>query len=141
MITEMVITQIENVTTIINTTMVPINLISTNDTSISTFQQSTIHHDQNLFEVNNQSYRNSNQIITFKSPFELNTIQTNSFVKGIRNTIDKPLAGLIIIGILFLTISILLGLIVLIFYKKRNTVFVYEKSQHGGLYSPGDQSI
>ncbi|KAH9579322.1 hypothetical protein MS3_00009508 [Schistosoma haematobium] len=141
MITEMVITQIENVTTIINTTMVPINLISTNDTSISTSQQSTIHHDQNLFEVNNQSNRNSNQIITFKSPFELNTIQTNSFVKGIRNTIDKPLAGLIIIGILFLTISILLGLIVLIFYKKRNTVFVYEKSQHGGLYSPGDQSI
>ncbi|VDP54608.1 unnamed protein product [Schistosoma mattheei] len=141
MITEMVITQIENITSIINTTMVPINLISTNDTSISTSQQSTIHHDQNLFKVNNQSNRNSNQIITFRSPYELNTIQTNSFVKGIRNTIDKPLAGLIIIGILFLTISILLGLIVLIFYKKRNTVFVYEKSQHGGLYSPGDQSI
>ncbi|CAH8597868.1 unnamed protein product [Heterobilharzia americana] len=34
-----------------------------------------------------------------------------------------------------------MALVVFVFYKKRNTVFIYEKSQHGGLYSPGERSM
>uniref|UniRef100_A0A5K4FBH4 Uncharacterized protein n=1 Tax=Schistosoma mansoni TaxID=6183 RepID=A0A5K4FBH4_SCHMA len=153
MITQSVISQIENITTIMNTTILPMNLLSMNDTidkfinhnehynnsSISTSQQTIIHPYKDLIKINN---KNQNQIIPLNSSLsELNLIKTNSLVKNIRNVLDKPLAGLIVIGALFFTISILLGLVVLIFYKKRNTVFVYEKSQHGGLNSLNDRSI
>ncbi|VDP85103.1 unnamed protein product [Echinostoma caproni] len=58
-----------------------------------------------------------------------------------RELLDRPLMGIAIIGGFFLTISLLLVVAVIVFYLKRNTVFVLEKSVHGGLYQPGDQSL
>ncbi|THD25055.1 hypothetical protein D915_004153 [Fasciola hepatica] len=58
-----------------------------------------------------------------------------------REFLDRPLMGIAIIGGFFLLISLLLVVAVVVFYLKRNTVFVLEKSVHGGLYRPGDQSV
>ncbi|VDQ12484.1 unnamed protein product [Trichobilharzia regenti] len=131
--------QMDESTSPINSTDFMIDLIFVNDTTetlitstlqyntsptLSTAQRSIIQHYKD----------NHSKTLIIKS--------NQSLVKGIRNALDQPLAGLIVIGSLFFTISLLLALIVFIFYKKRNTVFVYEKSQHSGLYSSAhDRSI
>ncbi|TPP60363.1 hypothetical protein FGIG_04230 [Fasciola gigantica] len=58
-----------------------------------------------------------------------------------REFLDRPLMGIAIIGGFFLLISLLLVVAVVVFYLKRNTVFVLEKSVHGGMYRQGDQSV
>ncbi|KAH8856376.1 hypothetical protein KSF78_0009141 [Schistosoma japonicum] len=164
MLTQVNISQIENVTNNNNSTIFSTDFFSSNytthnlsyisrlyhNTLILTTQQNIIYHYKDFYVMHNNTTNNNstnssnddnNNKFNLKSSFKANKIKTNSLVKTIRNGLDKPFAGLIVIGALFLTISILLGLIVLIFYKKRNTVFVYEKSQHGGLYSPRDRSI
>ncbi|KAA0198535.1 hypothetical protein FBUS_04968 [Fasciolopsis buskii] len=57
-----------------------------------------------------------------------------------REFLDRPLMGIAIIGGFFLSISLLLVVAVVVFYLKRNTVFVLEKSVHGGFYRSTDQS-
>ncbi|OON18266.1 hypothetical protein X801_05882, partial [Opisthorchis viverrini] len=59
-----------------------------------------------------------------------------------REFLDRPFAGIAILAGFFLLITIILCILILIFYKKRNTVFVYEKSVHRGLTtSLGDRSV
>ncbi|KAG5441045.1 hypothetical protein CSKR_101277 [Clonorchis sinensis] len=59
-----------------------------------------------------------------------------------REFLDRPFAGIAILAGFFLLITLILCILILIFYKKRNTVFVYEKSVHRGLTaSLGDRSV
>ncbi|TGZ68850.1 hypothetical protein CRM22_004055 [Opisthorchis felineus] len=59
-----------------------------------------------------------------------------------REFVDRPFAGIVILAGFFLLITLILCILILIFYKKRNTVFVYEKSVHRGLTtSLGDRSV
>ncbi|CAH8866351.1 unnamed protein product [Trichobilharzia szidati] len=127
----------DNITQV-NSTNFTIDLIFVNDTTETLMTSKLQYNTSPMISTAQRSI-----IQHYKDNHSRSLIKSNqSLVKGIRNALDQPLAGLIVIGSLFFIISLLLALIVFIFYKKRNTVFVYEKSQHNGLYSSAqDRSI